>query len=441
MDWFAYQGGELFCEELRLADVAARFGTPAYVYSQQTLARHFNGLRDAFAELEPLICFSVKACQNVHILRQLQEWGSGFDVVSGGELFRAQQAGADPASIVYAGVGKTDKEIREALAAGIGLLNVESESEAQELAKLAAETGVVANGALRINPDVDPHTHEYTTTGKKETKFGVDWDRAVRVFRQFADSDSLKLRGVHLHIGSPVNDVSAYVQAIERALALMDALRSEGIETDTIDIGGGYGAHYEGSEAPPPSAYADAIVPLLRGRGLRVILEPGRSIAANAGILLTQVLHVKESGRRRFVIVDAAVTDLIRPAIYQAYHFAWPVAAGAFVPQSRIAEQPIDGLLRCDVVGPVCESSDFLAKDRLLPPVKRGDLLAVFSAGAYAATMASNYNSRLRAPEVLVEGQAARLVRRRETYGDLVRVEEEIANCELRIKKEDGAAS
>ena len=404
MDWFAYRDGELYCEELRLEEVAARFGTPAYVYSQRTLDRHFDGVREAFAELDPLICFSVKSCQNVHILRHLHERGSGFDVVSGGELHRALQAGADPAGIVYAGVGKTEAEIRQALAAGIGLFNIESESEAAQLAELAAQAGVVANGALRINPDVDPRTHAYTTTGKKETKFGVDWERAIAVFRRFTSNTALKIRGIHLHIGSPVNEVTAYVEAIGRGLTLVDDLQGQGMAIDTIDIGGGYGAYYEGSEAPPPTAYAAAIVPLLRGRGLRVIMEPGRSIAANAGILLARVLHVKESGRKRFVIVDAGVNDLVRPAFYTAYHFAWPVATGGYVPPTRAAEQRMEGLQRCDVVGPVCESGDFLAKDRLLPPVQRGDLLAIFSSGAYAATMASNYNSRTRAPEILVAG-------------------------------------
>ena len=426
MDFFEYRDGALQCESVAASELADRFDTPLYAYSRRTFAHHFEGIRRAFAELDPLICFSIKSCQNTHICRLLREIGSGFDVVSGGELFRALRIGADPARIVFAGVGKTAREVREGLDAGVGLFNIESESELEQLIELAREHGTVADAALRVNPDVDPKTHKYTTTGKKETKFGVDLERAADVFRKYGRAESVRLRGIHLHIGSPVLDVTPYVRSIERGLGLIDALRSEGFALDTIDIGGGYGAHYHDEEAPGPAAYAEAIVPLLRGRGLRVILEPGRSIAANAGVILTRVLHVKQSGERRFVIVDAAMTELIRPALYGAYHFVWPVKAGECVPPSRGVEQPFEGLQRCDVVGAVCESSDFLAKDRWLPPVKRGDLLAIFSAGAYGMSMASQYNSRPRAAEVLVDGDDARLIRRRETYEDLVTAEESV---------------
>jgi diaminopimelate decarboxylase len=424
MDFFRYRQGVLHCEEMPAADLAARFGTPLYVYSQNTFTSHFQRLRQAFAALDPLICFSVKACQNMHICRVLREIGSGFDVVSGGELFRALRAGADPQRIVFAGVGKTERELNEGLDAGIELFNIESESELAELTRICRRRGKRPRAALRVNPDVDPHTHEYTTTGKKETKFGVDLERAVRVFHRFAPRTPVRLCGVHLHIGSPVFDVAAYQRSLERGLALIERLRRDGLELDTIDVGGGYAANYEADEAPPPEEYARTIVPLLENRGLRVILEPGRSIAANAGILLTRVLHVKRSGRRRFLIVDASMNELIRPALYGAYHFVWPVAAHDFIPSSRQAEQPHEGLELSDVVGPVCESGDFLARERRLPPVKRGDLLAVFSTGAYAMVMASQYNSRPRAAEVLVNGAAPRLIRRRETYEDLIAAEE-----------------
>ncbi len=424
MDSFEYRDGLLWCEGVSAEELARRFGTPVYVYSRETFVRHFEGMRRAFAELDPLICFSIKCCQNTHICRLLRELDSGFDVVSGGELYRAMKIGADPAKIVYAGVGKTDREICEALDARVGLFNIESESELELLIDLARERGIVADAALRVNPDVDPKTHKYTTTGKKETKFGVDLERAFAVFRKYAAAESIRLRGIHLHIGSPVHDVNAYVRSLQRGLSLVNQLERAGYEIDTIDIGGGYGAHYHGAESPSPADYADAIVPLLRDRKLRVILEPGRSIAANAGVLLTRVLHVKSSGKRRFVIVDASMNELLRPALYDAYHFVWPVNAGEFVPPTRGLEQPFEGLVRCDVVGPVCESSDFLAKERDLPPVKRGDLIAVFSAGAYAMTMASQYNSRPRGAEVLVERGDARLIRRRETYDDLLTAED-----------------
>jgi diaminopimelate decarboxylase len=427
MDLFAYRGGALFCEEVPAARLAEDFGTPLYVYSAGTFVDHFDRLRAAFAPLDPLICFSVKCCQNVHIGRLLRERGSGFDVVSGGELHRALCAGADPRQIVYAGVGKTDAEIRQALAAGIGLFNVESESELDVLAGLAVEAGAVADAALRVNPDVDAKTHAYTTTGKKETKFGVDIDRAAAVFTQQRGRPGLNLRGLHLHIGSPVNDVAAYQAGIRVALDLVRELRAAGCTVDTLDIGGGYGADYRGGEAPPAQDYAAAIIPLLADQGLRLILEPGRSIAANAGILLTRVLHVKHSGRKRFIIVDAAMTELIRPALYDAYHFIWPVDAGDRVPQRRTADQPFADLSPADVVGPVCESGDFLAHDRLLPPVQRGDLLAVYTTGAYAITMSSQYNSRPRAAEVLVSGATPRLIRRRETYADLIAAEQDTA--------------
>jgi diaminopimelate decarboxylase len=423
MDHFEYRQDELWCDGVRAGEMADRFGTPLYVYAQATLRDHFHRLREAFAPLDPLICYSIKSCQNVHICRQLLAMGSGFDVVSGGELHRALVAGADPKQIVFAGVGKTDAEIDAGLKAGIGYFNVESESEMGVIAERARAAGSSASVALRVNPDVDARTHAYTTTGKKETKFGVYFQQAHDCFREFRNHPGLRLRGIHLHIGSPVYDVTAYQDAIRVGIELIDKLRADGFPIDTIDIGGGYGAHYAGSESPPLSEYGNAIVPLLKEKDLRVIIEPGRSIAGNAGILLTRVLHHKRSGEKEFLIVDASMNELLRPALYDAYHFIWPVKTGGLNPASRAAKQPFDQLRVVDVVGPVCETSDFLAKGRSLPAMQRGDLIAVFTCGAYAMTMASQYNSRPRPAEVLVTGDSVELIRRRETYDDLLAAE------------------
>jgi diaminopimelate decarboxylase len=424
LDDFVFHNGVLHCETVDLRAVADRFGTPLYVYSQHTLIDHYNKLSAAFAPVSGIICFSVKSCQNLAILKLLKERGSGFDVVSGGELQRALAVGADPAKIAFAGVGKTDDEIRAALDANIGWFNVESQQELDNIASIAERAGKRAVVALRVNPDVDPHTHVYTTTGKRETKFGIDLPLVADVFTRFARRPGLRLAGMHLHLGSPVNTIDPYVQAIHRALDLIDRLTREGHKIEAINIGGGFGAHYQGDEAPAARDYAEQIVPLLRDRGLQVLLETGRSISANAGILLGRVLYTKESGNRRFVIVDAAMTELIRPALYGSYHFAWPVEPReAMIPPSRAKDLHLPGTALVDVVGPVCESGDFLAKDRWLPPVERGDLLAIFSAGAYGMVMSSQYNSRPRAAEVLVDRDGTRLIRRRETFDDLITAE------------------
>ncbi|MCK6455121.1 MAG: diaminopimelate decarboxylase [Phycisphaerae bacterium] len=424
MDYFEYRDSALWCEGVAMERIAREFGTPVYVYSARTFVEHYERIATAFAKLQPLICYSIKSCPNTHLCKLLARKGAGFDVVSGGELFRARRAGGDPAKIVFAGVGKSEAEIRAALRCGIGLLNVESEAEMDQLVRIAAEESVSARAALRINPDVDPVTHRHTTTGTRETKFGVDVARARRFFERFGRTKEVSLCGLHLHIGSPVNRVDPYVAAIQRALELIDELTRAGFAIDTLDIGGGFSAHYRGTEAPDAAAYAAAIVPLLRERGLRIILEPGRSIAANAGVLLTRVEYVKPANARRFVIVDAGMNDLIRPVLYDAYHFIWPVRPGeGFVPGARGDAIDAPGLVETDVVGPVCETGDFFARKRRLPPVERGELLAVFTAGAYGMSMSSQYNSRPRAAEVLVEGDAARLIRRRETYDDLVEAE------------------
>jgi len=422
MDHFEYRNGLLHCEDVSVAEIAASVGTPVYIYSAATLRHHYRRLAEAFAELDPTICFAVKSLANLQVLKLLADEGSGFDVVSGGELARVLAIGADCSKVVYAGVGKTDREINEAIEAGIALFNVESEAEFENISRLAAAAGRQVRTALRLNPDVyDPKTHTYTATGRKETKFGVDIERAAEFFRTYGKDPNARLDAIHLHIGSPIYSADPYLQAITKTLELMDRLAGEGFEVRSLDIGGGFAADYEEGASPLAADYAERIAPLLAGRGLEVILEPGRQIACNAGLLLAEVLYVKKGGDRSFVIVDAAMTDLVRPAMYDSEHFVYPaaLAEGAAVPERRIGFAPAGGQ-KVDVVGGVCESSDFLAKDRILPPLARGDLLAVFSAGAYGFVMSSQYNSRPRPAEVLVEGGRWQTIRPRETYEDLL---------------------
>lgn len=429
MDHFAYRDGQLFCESVSAEAIAAAAGTPCYVYSQRTLLDHLRRLNEAFAPLRPLVCFAVKACSNLAVCRTLAEAGAGMDLVSGGELFRVQQAGVDPSRCVYAGVGKSDEEINEALAAGVGWFNVESEPEFENLSRLAAAARRPCRAALRVNPDVDPKTHRHTSTGKKETKFGVDLDRARAFFERYGRDRHCRLEGIHVHLGSPIYSVEPYVQSTRKLLDLVDDLGRRGTPIKMLDIGGGFGADYETGQSPDAAAYAAAIVPLLAGRveaGLEIILEPGRTISANAGILLLRVLYVKASGEKTFVIGDGGMNVLLRPSHYDAFHFIWPCRVRPeHVPLRRGREMPMQGLRTVDVVGPICETGDYLALDRALPPVERGDLLAVYAAGAYGMTMASRYNSMPMPAEVLVDGETVTLVRRRESYDDLTEHETE----------------
>ena len=425
MDFFNYKNGELYCEGVPAERIAAEVGTPAYIYSKATLLHHYRQIAEAFAPVNPTICYSIKSCGNINLCRELAQEGCGFDVTSGGELFRALQAGGDPKKIIYAGVGKTDAEIREALEAGIAAFNIESEAEIENIDRVAGLAGKKAVGALRINPDVDARTHSKTTTGVKGNKFGVDIERAERVFEQYRDLKNLRLGGIHLHIGSPVYLIEPYVDAVTKANALIDRLTARGHRIEWLDLGGGYAVNYKKpDQALPVTEHAKALLPLVQGKPYRVALEPGRYIVGNAGILLTRVIYRKTSGEKRFVIVDAGMNDLIRPTLYDAFHFVWPARPGAKnVPAQRDIDMvPADGET-VDVVGPICESGDFLAQDRPLPVTRRGDLLAVFTAGAYGFAMSSNYNNRPRAPEVLVDGETFRLIRRRETYEDLVAAE------------------
>jgi diaminopimelate decarboxylase len=427
MDHFNYKNGHLFAEDVDVDAIAAEVGTPVYIYSKATFVDHFTKIRKAYKELDTTICYSVKACGNLTILKLMAQIGSGFDIVSGGELYRVLQAGGDPSKIVFAGVGKTDKEILEALDAGIAYFNIESEQELENLICLVKQKQrKIKNprAALRVNPDIEYKTHTFLTTGKRETKFGVDIERAMKVFADYGDNGVVDLCAIHVHLGTGGKKIDPYVEAVQKVLPLIDQLRKNGHTIEAIDLGGGYGADYETETVPSAADYAAGIIPLLKDKNLKLILEPGKSIAANAAILLTRVLYTKQGGSKKFVIVDAGMNDLIRPSLYDAFHFIWPAKVeGKFIPAKRTKDMQLAGSEVVDIVGPICESADFFAKDRAIPPVKRGDLISIFTAGAYGFTMSSNYNSRCRAAEVLVDGDKFSLIRKRETYDDLILLE------------------
>ena len=424
MDYFEYKQGNLFAENVSIETIAETVGTPVYIYSKATFTDHLQKIQHAYSQLDTMICFSIKACGNINILKFMAEAGSGFDIVSGGELYRALQAGGDPSRIVYAGVGKTDAEIIEALDTEIGYFNIESEAELENLIQLARQQGKQTRAALRVNPDVEVKTHEFLKTGKKETKFGVDIDRALKVFSDYGNNDAVRLCAIHLHLGTGGKKIDPYVEAVKKIIPLIDQLRSQGHNIEAIDLGGGYGADYESDTVPSATEYASGIVPLLKDKNLKLILEPGKSICANAGIMITRVLYTKQGGRKKFIIVDAGMNDLIRPSLYDAFHFIWPVKVDQnFVPPKREEGLQLNGTEPVDVVGPICEGADFFAKDRAIPPVKRGDLMSVFTAGAYGFTMSSNYNARGRAAEVLVDGEKFSVIRKREKYEDLISLE------------------
>ena len=424
MDYFSYRKGKLHAEGVDVEKVAAKVGTPVYVYSKATFRDHLHKIQDAYSELDTTICYSVKACGNINILKFMAEAGSGFDIVSGGELYRVLQAGADPSKLVFAGVGKTDTEIIEALNANIGYFNVESQAELENLILLAEQHDKRPKVALRVNPDVDYKTHAFITTGKKETKFGVDIERALQVFADYGKNPAVSMCAIHVHLGSGGRKIDPYVTAVQKILPLIDRLRRQGHAIEALDLGGGYGADYESDTVPSAAEYASGIVPLLKNKDLKLILEPGKSISANAGILVARALYTKQSGRKKFVIVDAGMNDLIRPVLYDAFHFIWPVKVDErLVPGQRDRNLQLEGTEVVDVVGPICEPADFFARGRALPTVKRGDLLAVFSAGAYGFTMSSNYNARGRAAEVLVDAEDFKVIRKRESYEDQITLE------------------
>ena len=409
MDTFTYREDELYCEGTSLRQIAEAVGTPTYVYSRQALLDRFAAYDRAFAGVPHLVCYAVKANGNLGLLHCLAQAGAGADVVSGGELYRALRAGMDPKKIVFAGVGKTREEMREALKADILLFNVESPAELALLAEVARGEGARARVALRVNPDIDPQTHPYISTGLKSSKFGIPIAQAEAEYAEAARLPGIEVAGVHMHIGSQLTSLQPYADSLERVTALTERLQEQGIAIQYLDLGGGLGIRYKDETPPAPEEYTRLLVSAVRTLGVTVIIEPGRSIVGNAGALLTRVLYWKRGEAKEFVIVDAAMNDLIRPSLYDAYHEIRPVKRA-------------DGLSRAtvDVVGPICESGDFLAKGRELPRVEAGELLAVLSAGAYGFAMASNYNARPRAAEVLVAGDRFSIVRRRESYEDLV---------------------
>jgi len=413
MNNFEYRHGELHCEDVPVSRIAKEVGTPCYVYSHATLLRHFQAYDSAFKNIPHVIAFAMKANSNLAILRLMAKEGSGADIVSGGELFRAMKAGVPASKIVFAGVGKSPEEIRDALKADILMFNVESSAEIHVINEVAASIGKKARIALRINPDVDPQTHPYISTGMKKSKFGIAADRALEEYKMASSLDHTDVVGVHAHIGSQLTDVTPFVDSLKKVVTLIDTLKAQGINIRYLNIGGGLGITYSEEKPPLPQDLADAILPLIKDLSLTLLMEPGRVIVGNAGILVTKVLYEKAGETKHFVIVNAAMNDLIRPSLYGAYHEIRPLDEEAAHRAKR----------QMDIVGPVCESGDFLAKDRLLAAVKPGELLAVMSAGAYGFVMSSNYNSRPRIPEVLIKGGEIHVIRERETYDDLIKGE------------------
>ena len=409
MHHFQYVQGALCCEGVRIEDIADRVGTPFYLYSHATLTRHFNAFDQAFDGIDRLVCYSAKANSSQAILTLFARLGSGLDIVSGGELFRGLAAGFDPAKIVYSGVGKTAAEIDSALEHAIYMLNVESRPELELINQRAALMGCRAPIAVRVNPDVDPKTHPYISTGLKKNKFGLTSQAALDVYRDAHRMTHIDIKGIDCHIGSQITEAGPFRDALLRLRGLIDQLAREKIAIRVVDVGGGLGITYRDEQPPHPEAYADAIREGLAGLDVRLVLEPGRVIVGNAGVLVTRVLYRKEGDHKSFMVVDAGMNDLIRPSLYDAHHDVWPVSEAA-------GRRPI----LADIVGPICETGDFLSRDREVPDAPPGDLLAVMSAGAYGFTMASNYCSRLRLPEVMVRNDTFDIIRKRQIYDDLI---------------------
>jgi diaminopimelate decarboxylase len=423
MDIFEYRDKALFCEKVRIEEIVSKVGTPAYIYSKNAIIARYRELKETFHDVNTMICFSVKSNSNLSICRILVEEGSGFDVVSGGELFRVIRAGGDPSKIVFAGVGKTEKEIRYALTNDVFMFNAESPAELECINRLAGQINKIPRVALRINPDIDAKTHAKTTTGKWENKFGIDLTEAERILKQSKQYPNINLCGLHVHLGSPIYTIDPYVHALERIISFIRRCRDAGVGIEYMNIGGGYCISYKGEKVVQPEDYASKILPYIKEMQCSLIMEPGRFIVGNSGILVTRVIYTKETlNGKKFVICDAAMNDLLRPALYDAFHNIWPVNTGIEMPEVKNVNEPIikNGMNLVDIVGPVCETSDTFATNRALPLVKEGDLLAIFSAGAYGFSMSSTYNSRPRPCEVLVDGDQYRIIRKRETYEDLV---------------------
>jgi diaminopimelate decarboxylase len=418
---FQYKDGQLHCEDLCIDDdFLEAHSSPTYLYSSAAFGEHYDRLTAAFKELRATICYSVKSCSNIHILSLLAKRGSHFDVVSAGEISRVLAAGGQADHIVFAGVGKQNHELEFALEKGIHHFNVESEKELERLNSIALKMGTKARVVIRLNPDVDPKTHRYITTGKRENKFGLDWERGRALFTRHKELAGIDFQGIHTHIGSQIQDPKPYVEALERTLPFAQELRESGLDIRYLNIGGGYGIDYHTRQNAEVESFAKALTPLLKDQPFEIILEPGRTISANAGVLLTRIIDIKQSGTKRFLIVDAGMNDLIRPSLYEAHHEIWPLS----LPKDPAELSDAEKGYQADVVGPICESGDFLGLDRVLPELQIGDALVVFSAGAYGFAMASNYNSRGRAAEVLVSGKQAQVIRRRETIEDQLRLEQ-----------------
>ena len=416
MHHFIYKNNELYCESVAIADIAKAVGTPFYLYSSATLAHHFNTFDKSFGELSHLTCFAVKSCSNLAVLRLFSTLGGGADIVSGGELYRSLKAGIDPRRIIYSGVGKTEEELRYGLVSGILMFNVESEQELEKLQQVAQEQELVAHVSFRVNPDVDPKTHAYISTGLAKNKFGIPIEQAEKVYLRAKEMSHVKILGVSCHIGSQLTEISPFTEALHKVKQFIGRLETLGITIDYLDLGGGLGVRYQDEKPPHPQEYARALKDEMEGLKCTLILEPGRVIVSNAGILISQILYTKRTQAKKFIIVDAAMNDMARPSLYDAYHDILPV--------TRKSGQATDETLEvADVVGPICETSDFLAKDRQLPVLVQGDLVAVMTSGAYGFTMSSNYNSRPRAAEVLVKDDQFYVIRERENYETLIRDE------------------
>ena len=411
MHFFSYKGNALYAEDVSVGALAEKYGTPLYIYSYKTLLKHYKSYYEAYKDFPHIVCFALKANSNGAVLRLLAKSGCGADIVSGGELFRALKAGISPEKIVYAGVGKTEEEIRSALRAGILMFNVESGDELREIDRIAGSMRTKAPVALRINPDIDAKTHPYISTGLCEHKFGISIDAALENYQLASRLKNIRVIGLQKHIGSQITTITPFVDAVKRILILLDELRRHKIEIDYLDIGGGLGITYLNEKPPEPADIAKKLLPMLKGRGITLIMEPGRSIVGNAGILVTRTLYLKKGGGKTFVIVDAGMNDLMRPSLYDAYHHIIPVMK---------RKRPE---IRADIVGPICESGDFLAQGRKIVKVNRGEYLAVMSAGAYGMTMSSNYNSRPAVAEVMVKGKEHGLIRKRQTYRTLIKEE------------------
>ena len=409
---FEYKGKELFCEDVAVKDIAAQVGTPFYLYSRKTIVEHYQKLARAFKSVKPLICFSMKANSNLAVLKALVKEGAGLDIVSGGELFRALKVGTDPKKIVYAGVGKSRKEITDAIRTGILLFNVESTGELVALNEIAGKLKKKVNVSLRVNPDVEASTHSYITTGKKESKFGIELDTAEAVFLDKARYSNIDLCGIHVHIGSQITVGDPFVKAFRKVLIFIANLEKHGARIKFLNLGGGLGIIYSDEKPQTADEFAHRILPLLASRKLQVIFEPGRFIVGNAGIFVSRVIYSKKTQTKNFVVVDGAMNDLIRPSLYGAHHEVLAVSKSENFKR-----------IKADLVGPVCETGDFLARDRDMPDFQTGELVALMSAGAYGFTMSSNYNSRPRVPEVMVALAQFEIVRRRETFSDLIRGE------------------